>query len=112
MKYSAASVIPIKNVLLVNPLPNVIVGYDDASLRCNLVEGLTSPIPTFPSPLKLRTFVPPAINEPVSAPAQPNPVFPSCLLGTKTGTVEVASEFNIRGLFVPPTMSIALELNL
>ena len=100
MKYSAASVIPIKNVLLVNPLPNVIVGYDDASLRCNLVEGLTSPIPTFPSPLKLRTFVPPAINEPVSAPAQPNPVFESVCAGTIFGFVDEGVSFFINGALV------------
>jgi hypothetical protein len=36
--------------------------------------GFTVPIPTYPSLFQLRTFVPPAISEPVSAPANPIPV--------------------------------------
>ena len=62
-----------------------------------MVPGLSVPIPTFPSPLQLRTLVPPAISEPVSAPAQPIPVFVSALDGTTVGFVEVAVIF-----FNPP----------
>jgi hypothetical protein len=68
----------------------------------SVVSGSTVPIPTKPSPLKLRTFVPPAISEPVSAPAQPIPVFLSPEAGPIFGSVEVASEKSIHHLFVAP----------
>jgi len=59
----------------------------------NRSNGDVVPIPTYPSPLKLRTFVPPAISEPVSEPAQPIPVFVSFLDGTRFGTIDVAATF-------------------
>jgi hypothetical protein len=36
--------------------------------------GFTVPIPTLPALVQLRIFTPPAISEPVSAPALPIPV--------------------------------------
>jgi len=36
--------------------------------------GFTVPIPTYPSLFQLRAFTPPAISDPVFAPAQPIPV--------------------------------------
>lgn len=72
-----------------------VLAYD--VIICNNAFGVIVPIPTKPSPLQLRTLAPPAINEPVSAPAQPIPVSVSALPGINVGFVDVADSLSIAG---------------
>ena len=73
--------------------------------------AFTVPIPAFPSPLKFKTFVPPAINEPVSAPAHPIPVSESVVFGVKVGSVAVGVTSCIPNLLLAFPLIAALLIS-